>query len=159
MSLLCESFVCRFLIVILLMFLRIWKARIETGLVVIIARAHLSQLKIVHLLWVFTLGMSIAGIRHVDSWCVAPALGVFEHWANNGCYVIWSFVMLLLSGMLVQYGLLGMSSTSLLISRIVKFYVLNDQKTNQLILFSLLFVSHSGCIGSWRFVLTVLCYF
>ena len=185
MSLLGESFGFRFLIVsgvllkmILLMFWRIWKTRIETGLVVIIARAHLSQLKIVHSLSVFTFGMfiagirhvdswgeesifsmSIAGIRHVDSWGVAPTLGVFEHWANNCFYVIWSFVMLLLSGMLVQYGLLGMSSISFLISRIFKFYVLNDQKTNQLIMFSLLFVSQSGCNGSWRFVLTVLCYF
>ncbi|KAL8094584.1 hypothetical protein AgCh_036206 [Apium graveolens] len=35
---------------------------------VISARVHLSQPKIVHLSWVYTSGMSIAGIWHVDSW-------------------------------------------------------------------------------------------
>ena len=51
----------------LLIFLVIYKNCIESETVVIIARAHLSQSKIVHHLRVYTFGMSIASIRHVDS--------------------------------------------------------------------------------------------
>ena len=108
----------------LLMFLGIWKACIEDGTVAIITRAHLSQSKIIHHLRISTFGMSIAGIRHVDSWGVVPPTSVYligasEYWANNGCYVIRSFVILLLSGMLVQFGSLGISSISFLVSRIL----------------------------------------
>ena len=93
----------------LLIFLVICKDCIESETVVIIARAHLSQPKIVHPSRVYIFGMSIAGFRHVDSWgafgmsiagvrhvdsCGAAspisvyAIGVFEHWANNSFYVI-----------------------------------------------------------------------
>ena len=128
----------------------------------IISRAHLSQLKIVHPYGVFTFGMSIAVIRQVDSWgIVAPTLvyviGVSEHWVTNSFYVIRSIVMLLLSGMLVLFGLLRMSLISFSISRIFKFYVLNDQETNQLIVFSMLFVFQPDCTCSWELVLAVLC--
>ena len=147
---------------ILLMFFGIWKSLHRSWGVEIIAKAHLSQPNIVHVLGVSTFGMSIAGIRHVDSWGVAPptsvyAIGVWvsEQWANNGFYVMRSIVMLLLSGMLVQYGSLGMSSISFLVLRIFKFYVLNDQETIQLIVFSLLFVFQPDCIDSWGFVLAV----
>ena len=160
----------------LLIFLVIYKNCIESETVMIIARAHLSQSKIVHHLRVYTFGMSIAGIRHVDSWgafgmsiagvrhvdscgAVSPisihTIVVFEHWANNGFYVIRSIAMVLFPEMLVQVGSLGMSSISFLASRIFKFYVLNDQKTNQLI-FSMLFVLPSGCIDNWGFVPAVL---
>ena len=153
----------------LLIYLVICKNCIESGTVVIIARAHLSQPKIVHHSRVYTFGMSIAGIRHVDSWGVfgmsiagvrhvdscgtaSPisiyAIGVSEHWANNGFYVIWSIAMLLFPEVLVQFGSLEMSLISFLASRIVKFYVLNDQETNHLIVFSMLFVLPPGCIGS-----------
>ena len=143
----------------------------------IISRAHLSQLKIVHPYGVFTFGMSIAGIRHVDSWgafgksiagirhvdsCGATspisiyAIGVSEHWAINSFYVIWSIAMLLFPDILVQFGSLGMSLISFLASRIIEFYLLNDQETNHLIVFSMLFVLPPGCIDSWGLVPTVL---
>ena len=54
---------------------------IKFGLVPIITRAYFSQLKCVHLLRSFTLGLSIAGFWHVDS------LGASEHWATGGAYV------------------------------------------------------------------------
>ena len=161
----------------LLIFLVVCKACVESGAVLIIARAHLSQPKIVHLSRVYTFGMSIAGIRHVDSWgafgmsiagvrhvdswgAASPisfyAIGISEHWANHSFYVIWSIAMLLFSEMLVQFGSLGMSLISFLASRIFKFYVLNDQETNHLIVFSMLFVLPPGCIDSWGFVPAVL---
>ena len=153
----------------LLIFLVICKTCIESGMVVIIAKAHLSQPKIVHLLWLYTFGMSIAdirhvdswdafgmsiaGVRHVDSWCAASpisfyAIGISEHWVNHSFYVIWSIAMLLFSEMLLQFGSIGMFLISFLISRIFKFYVLNDQETNHLIIFSMLFVLSPGCIDS-----------
>ena len=143
----------------------------------IIARVHLSQPKIVHHSRVYTFGMSIAGIRYVDSWGVfgmsitgdrhvdscgvaSPisiyAIGVSEHLANYGFYVIWSIAMLLFPEMLVQVGSLKMSLISFLTSRIFKFYVLNDQETNHLIVFSMLFVLSPVCIDSWEFVPAVL---
>ena len=161
----------------LLIFLVIYKNCIESETVVIIARAHLSQSKIVHHLRVYTFGMSIAGIRHVDSWgafgksiagirhvdsCGATspisiyAIGVSEHWANNSFYVIWSIAMLLFPEILVQFGSLRMSLISFFASRIFEFYLLNDQETNHLIVFSMLFVLPPGCIDSWGFVPTVL---
>ena len=112
----------------LLIFLVICKDYIDSRMVVIIARAQLSQSKIVHPSRGYTFGMSIAGSRHVDSWgafgmsiagvrhvdsCGAASpisiyvIGVFEHWANNGFYVIWSITMLLFSEMLVQVNCLG----------------------------------------------------
>ena len=161
----------------LLIFLVICKDCIDSETVVIIARAHLSQSKIVHSSRGYTFGMSIAGIRHVDSWgafgmsiagvrhvdscgAVSPisihTIVVFEHWANNGFYVIRSIAMVLFPEMLVQFGSFGMSLISFLVSRIFKFYVLNDQETNHLIVFSMLFVLPPGCIGSWGFVPAVL---
>ena len=62
--------------------------------------------------------------------------------------MIGSIAMLLFPEVLVQFGSLGMSLISFLASRIVKFYVLNDQETNHLIVFSMLFVLPPGCIGS-----------
>ena len=56
-------------------------SRIGFGLVSDIARAYFSQLKFVHLMRSFTLGLSIADFRHVDS------LGASEHWATGGAYV------------------------------------------------------------------------
>ena len=75
--------------------------------------------------------MSITSVRHVDRCGAASpisiyAIGVFEHLANNGFYVIWSIAMLLFPEMLVQVGSLGISLISFLASRIFKFYVLND---------------------------------
>ncbi|KAL8125859.1 hypothetical protein AgCh_013239 [Apium graveolens] len=55
---------------------------IKFGLVPIITRAYFSQLKCVHLLRSFTLGLSIAGFWHVDSLGAAS-----EHWATGGAYV------------------------------------------------------------------------
>ena len=84
--------------------------------------------------------MSIAGVRHVDSCGAASPIsifGVFEHWAHNDFYVIWSIAMLLFPEMLVQVGSLEISLISFLVSRIFKFYVLNDQETNHLIVFSI----------------------
>ena len=79
----------------LLIFLVICKDCIEFGMVVIIARAHLTQPKIVHPSRVYTFGLSITGIQYVDRWgasgrCIAGicgaaspisvyAIGVFEH--------------------------------------------------------------------------------
>ena len=88
------------------MFLEIRKARVIYQPVVIMTRAHLSQLKIVHLLEVYTFKMSISRIRHVDSRGAAPPISVYEimvsqHCSNNGFYVIRSIVMLLLSAMLL----------------------------------------------------------
>ena len=59
---------------ILSMFLEIWKTRVKYQQVVIMTRAHLSQLKIVHLLRVYTFGMFITSIWHVASWGVAPPI-------------------------------------------------------------------------------------
>jgi hypothetical protein len=96
----------------------IWKGRIEAGAVIIIARAHLSQQESVHPLGVSTYGMSIAGSRQVDSWgVVSPS----EHWATNGSYVLRSIVILLYSGMLVQFGLIGLSLISFSVKRIFQF--------------------------------------
>ena len=64
----CVYFVLDLLRTSLLIFLVICKDCIESEMVVIIARAHLSRSKIVHPSLVYTFGMSIAGIRHVDSW-------------------------------------------------------------------------------------------
>ena len=144
-----------------LIFLVIYKNCIESGTVVIIARAHLSQSKIVHHSRVYTFGMSIAGIRHVDN-CGATspisiyAIGVSEHWAINSFYVIWSIAMLLFPEILVQFGSLRMSLISFFASRIFGFYLLNDQETNHLIVFSMLFVLPPGCIDSWGVGPTVL---
>ena len=82
--------------------------------------------------------MSIAGIRHVDSWGAAPPISVYEirvleHCSNTGFYVIRSIVMLLLPVMLVQFGSLGRSLISFLVLRILKIYVSNDYETNHLI--------------------------
>ena len=148
--------------IILLISFGIWKVYIETKAMVIVARAHLSQLKIVHPYGVFTFGMSIAVIRQVDSWGIVAPTSVYvtevsEHRATNSIYVIRSIVMLLLSRMLVLFGLLKMSLISSSISRIFKFYVLHDQEINQLIVFSMLFVFQPDRICSWEFVLVVLC--
>ena len=161
---------------ILLIFLVICKDCIERWTMVI-ARAHFSQPKIVHPSRVYTFDMSIVGIRHVDSWgafgtsivgvwyvdsCgVASlismyAIGAFEHWANNDFYVIWSTAILLFSEMLVQFGLLVMSSISFFASKIIKFYVLNDKKTNHQIAISMLFVLSPHCIDSWGFIPAIL---
>ena len=51
------------------------------GLVSDIASAYFSLLKFVHLMRYFTLGLSIADFRHVDS------LGAFGHWVTGGAYV------------------------------------------------------------------------
>ena len=127
----------------------IWKDCIEARTVKIIARAHHSQPKMVHhFLEVFTFGMSIAGIRHVDSWGVTHPLGVSmfgmsiagirhvdswsedsEHWGINGSYVMWSIVISLFSGILAQFGSLRMFSNLFLVSRTFMFILLNDQKT------------------------------
>ena len=67
-----------------------WKigtTRIEAGSVVEIAKAHLSQSKFVHIIGDPTCGMSIAGIRQVDSWGAVSPIGVPEHWATDGAYV------------------------------------------------------------------------
>ena len=61
---------------ILLMFFGIWKTRVKYQPAVIKARAHLSQL--VLLFGVYTFGMSIDGIRHVDSWGAAPPISIYE---------------------------------------------------------------------------------
>ena len=123
----------------------------------------LKKLNIVYLLGFYICGMSIADIWHVDSWYAAPPISVYaigdsENWVNNSFYVIRSIVILLLSGMLVQFGSFGISLISFSVSRIFKFHVLNDQETNQLIDFSMSFVFQPGCIDSWGFVLTVLYY-
>ena len=51
----------------LLIFLVICKDCIDSGMVVIIARSHLSQSQIIHPSRVYIFGMSIAGIWHIDS--------------------------------------------------------------------------------------------
>ena len=56
--------------------------RIETKAMVIIARAHFSQLKIVHPYGVFTFSMSIAVIREVDSWSIVTSTSVFSAGAS-----------------------------------------------------------------------------
>lgn len=69
--------------------------------------------------------MSIAAIGQVDCWgAISPtsiyAIGISEYWTINGCYVLRSIVILLFSGMLVQFGLIWMSLISFLDSKIFK---------------------------------------
>lgn len=67
----------------------IWIANIEAGSVVNIAITHLSRPKIVHPFGASTFGISIVGIRHVDSrgvvlpFSVVPT-EVCEHSTNTG---------------------------------------------------------------------------
>ena len=71
----------------------IWKARIiKCELVIIMTRIRLSQSKMVHPFGVYTLDMSIADIRHINSWDAATlistyAIRIFEHWSNYDFYV------------------------------------------------------------------------
>ena len=122
----------------------------------IIARAHLSQQKIVHPLGDFTYGMSIAGTQQVDSWGAVSqtsvyAIGVSEHWATNGSYVLRSIVILLYSGMSMQFGLIMISLISFLAS------ILFKRSGNKSAKLACLFVFQPGCIASWGFVPTVFC--
>ena len=83
---------------IVLMFLGYGKP--ASNMVVIMARAHISQPKIVHPFVIYTFDMSIASIGHLDSWGVAPPISVYEirvseHCSNNDVYVIKSMVMML----------------------------------------------------------------
>lgn len=155
MSLLCESFVCRFLIVILLMFVDVWFRTtlkrifvayweicnfcIYFGLVLDIAIAYFSQLNFVHFMRNFICGMSIAGLRHVDSCgCIfgmsiagfrhVDSWGVSEHWATGGAYVK---VICDITGFRIGADWMDREATSnsFLETRTFKFSLLNDEKT------------------------------
>ena len=81
------------LTMIMLMFWEIEKIRLRFEPVIIIAKAQFSQPKIIHSSGVYIFGMSIVGIRHVDSWSVASPISFYEiriseHWSNIGFYVI-----------------------------------------------------------------------
>ena len=91
-----------------------------SNIVVIMTRAHLSQPKFE----LYTFGMSIVGIQHIDRWGAAPPISVYEIRVFEHCfYVIRSIVMLLLPVLLVRFGSLGKSLISFLALRIFKFYV------------------------------------
>ena len=87
--------------VIQLMSWEIRKIRIKAGAVGIITRIYLSQQNIVQSLKYSIYGMSIAGIRQVDRWDEVSSIsiytiGISEHWAINGSYVLRLIVILLL---------------------------------------------------------------
>ena len=126
--------------VIQLMSWEIRKVRIKTGAVGIITTAYLSQQNIVHILKYSIYSMSIAGIRQVDSWGEVSlisiyTIGISEHWAINGSHVLRSIVILLFSGMSVQFELIWMSLISFLDSRIF-IILLVKQSENKLFCFS-----------------------
>ena len=129
------------------------KVRIKAGAVGIITRAYLSQQNIVHFLKYSIYGMSITGIRQVDSWGEVSSISIYtignsEHWAINGYYVLRSIVILLFSGMSVQFGLIWMSLISFLDSRIF-IILLVKQSGNKLFCFSTWLYRQLGVVPAW----------